>query len=110
MIIDVDTVKLYLGITEEYLIHDELIERLIWEVEAHIEAIQNQPFELDSSDEPIYPAGYESTAAYMVGWNLKNRHGLKTLSIGDYSQTTQEMIQGYPVDLVTRIKRYAKVK
>ncbi len=110
MIVDIDTVKLYLKIREPWDEDDELIERLIAEVEDHIEMIQGRPFELDTSDEPIYPPGYESTAAYMVGWNLKNRHGLDSFSISDYSQKAHEMIQGYPKDLVYRIKRYVTVK
>ena len=110
MIVDVDTVKEYLKITALWSGDEELIERLISEVEAHIEMIQGRPFEVDASGDPIYPPGYESTAAYMVGWNLKNRHGLDSINIGDYSQKAHEMIQGYPKDLVYRIKRYVTVK
>ena len=110
MIVDVDAVKKYLKIPEPWSGDEELIERLISEVEAHIEMIQGRRFDEDSSGDPIYPAGYESTAAYMVGWNLKNRHGLDSINIGDYSQKAHEMVQGYPKDLVYRIKRYMTVK
>lgn len=106
MITDAASVRSFLRIPDSFDPYDEVIERLIFEVETHIEQIQNKPFDRDDSDEPIYPDGYESTAIYMVGWNLKNRHGLANISIGDYSQGTQEMIQGYPKDLTYRIKRY----
>lgn len=106
MITDTASVRQYLQLPEDFDPYDELIERLIYEVESHIEQIQGKPFDLDASEEPIYPSGYESTAIYMVGWNLKNRHGLKIINIGDYSQTTEDMVQGYPKDLTYRIKRY----
>jgi len=110
MITDAASVRAFLRIDDDFDQYDEVIERLIQEVEAHIEQIQGKPFETDASDEPVYPAGYESTAIYMVGWNLKNRHGLQNIRIGDYSQGTQEMIQGYPKDLTYRIKRYINVR
>ena len=117
MIVDLETVKLFLQITETT--KDELIEALIPQVEGEYEKIRGISFDVDSNDEIEYPEGSELIASQMVGYliqsgSIANMSDKKSESIGSYSYTKggteSDTINGYPKLIVGRIKRYYNPK
>lgn len=112
MIVTLEQVKMFLQITGDA--KDDLIEALIPEVEADYLLIRNREFDDDSNDDIEYPAGSALVAAQMIGFlmsdMMKSGGVVKSESIGSYSWTADDLVNGYPKAIVRRIKRYINAK
>ena len=100
------TVKTILGYTDTS--KDALISLYIPKVEADYLNIRGTEF-ATVNDATVYPDGADVTAALMIGYLLKAKHGLQSESIGNYSysnESTDKQICGYPKSIVGTIKRY----
>ena len=100
------TVKTVLGYADTT--KDALISLYIPKVEADYLNIRGVEF-ATVNDVTAYPDGADITAALMIGYLLKAKHGLQSESIGSYSYSaegTDKQIGGYPKSIVGTIKRY----
>lgn len=108
-----NNVKLYMGLTDNT--NDRLINFLIPKVEEDYERIRNCPFDEDSND-IIYPDGSELVAIQMIAFILSERSrvsGMQSEVIGSYSYTKDNLshyFEGYPKNIVGKIKRYVSIR
>ena len=115
-IVDLETVKTFLQITDDT--KDDLIEKLIPQVEADFLLIRNREFEDDSNDDLVYPDNAELVASQMIGYMLTEQaqtgNYLSSERIRSYSysaNTGEANFQlGYPKNIIKRIKRYVGVQ
>lgn len=56
----------------------------------------------------IYPAGSQLVAAEMIK-HMMNKKSLQSESLGDYSYTNEQMINGYPESITKKIRRYVSL-
>jgi hypothetical protein len=113
MITTLANVKLVLGISVDT--YDTLIEALIPIVEEDYLAIRNKAFDLDDSEETVYPTGSEGVAIRMIGYqlNVQGQFGISSESLSRHSITYQQStgtgaMAMYPTMITAGIKRYVE--
>jgi len=112
-IITLEEFKTLAGITDDTL--DPQISALIPVVEDDYLAIRNKPFDVDAATgESIYPAGSRMAAAEMISYKLltlRGKVGASYEMIGGYSMSlTTDLVAGYPKGIVSRVKRFGRLR
>lgn len=112
-IVTKERVKVFLQITGTT--KDDLIDSLIPMVEHDYIMIRGKEFNEDSNDIFDYPENSELVSSQMIGFQMsammKEGGAFKSESIGDYSyskESGENMIHGYPKNIVGRIERFIK--
>lgn len=76
--------------------------------------IRGVPFDVDESDDIVYPTGADSTAAEMVcylsGIGRYDGRGKSDESLSGRAATYDRKLHGYPVSIVGAIRRYQSAK
>lgn len=115
MIVTLVYLKDYLGADLIGSTSDPILTDLIEGAEADYLDIRNAPFKTDDNDNIEYPNGSMSVASSMVGFTLsaKEDNGRvvaseKNLSYSVSFSDSSTTLNGYPLSIVGRIKKYVR--